>query len=60
MPRKRRSSKAPEMSHNKRSQTPEHQWEQALLDAYHDYRWRQVKNHVTFGWNHVILLSYIV
>lgn len=30
------------MSHKKRSQTPEYQWEQALLDAYHDYRWRQV------------------
>ena len=30
------------MSHNKRSQTPEYQWEQALLDAYHDYRWRQI------------------
>ena len=30
------------MSHKKRTQTPEYQWEQTLLDAYHDYRWRQV------------------
>jgi hypothetical protein len=31
-----------EMAHKKRTQTPEYQWEQALLDAYYDYRWRQV------------------
>lgn len=30
------------MSHKKRTQTPEYQWEQALLDAFYDYRWRQV------------------
>lgn len=30
------------MSHKKRTQTPEYQWEQALIDAYHDYRWRHV------------------
>lgn len=30
------------MSHKKRTQTPEYQWEQALLDAYYDHRWRQV------------------
>jgi hypothetical protein len=30
------------MSHRKRTQTPEYQWEQALIHAYHDYRWRQV------------------
>jgi len=30
------------MSHKKRTQTPEYQWEQALIDAYHEYRWRQV------------------
>lgn len=29
------------MTSNKRSKTPEYQWEQALLDSYHDYRWRQ-------------------
>jgi len=32
------------MSHKKRSQTLEYQWEQALIDAYSDYRWRQVLN----------------
>ena len=26
----------------KRTQTPEYQWEQALLDAFYDYNWRQV------------------
>ena len=30
------------MSRKKRTQTLEYQWEQALLDAYYDYRWRQV------------------
>jgi len=30
------------MTHKKRTQTPEYQWEQSLLDAYYDYRWRQV------------------
>jgi hypothetical protein len=30
------------MTRIKRTQTPEYQWEQALLDAYDDYRWRQV------------------
>jgi len=30
------------MSRKKRSQTPEWQWEQALIDAYYDHRWRQV------------------
>jgi hypothetical protein len=30
------------MAHKKRSLTPEDQWEQALLDAYYDYRWREV------------------
>jgi hypothetical protein len=30
------------MAHKKRTQTPEYQWEQALLDAYYDYRWREV------------------
>jgi hypothetical protein len=30
------------MSRKKRTKTPEYQWEQALLDAYYDYRWRQV------------------
>ena len=30
------------MTHKKRTQTPEYQWEQALIDAYYDYRWRQV------------------
>ena len=29
------------MTRKKRTQTPEYPWEQALLDAYHDYRWRQ-------------------
>jgi hypothetical protein len=29
------------MSRKKR-QTPEWQWEQALIDAYYDYRWHQV------------------
>lgn len=30
------------MTHKKRTQTPEYQWEQALLDAYHNYRWREI------------------
>jgi hypothetical protein len=30
------------LSHKKPTQTPEYQWEQALIHAYHDYRWRQV------------------
>ena len=30
------------MSHKKRPQSPARQWEQALLDAYYDHRWRQV------------------
>lgn len=30
------------MAHKKRTQTPEYQWEQALIDAYYDYRWREV------------------
>jgi len=30
------------MTHKKRTQTPEYQWEQALLEAYHDYRWREI------------------
>jgi hypothetical protein len=30
------------MTHKKRPQTPEYQWEKALIHAYHDYRWRQV------------------
>jgi len=30
------------MDHKKRTQTPEYQWEQALLDAYYDHHWRQV------------------
>lgn len=30
------------MSRKKRRQTPEWQWEQALIDAYYDHRWRQV------------------
>jgi hypothetical protein len=30
------------MSRQKRRQTPKRQWEEALLEAYHDYRWRQV------------------
>ena len=30
------------MSRKKRRQTPEWQWEQALIDAYYDYRWHQV------------------
>ena len=29
------------MSYKKCTQTPAYQWEQALLDAYHDYRWWQ-------------------
>lgn len=31
-----------EMTHKRRTQTPEYQWEQALLDAFYDYRWREV------------------
>lgn len=30
------------MSKKKRRETPEWQWEQTLIDAYHDYRWRAV------------------
>ncbi len=30
------------MSAKKRTSTPEYQWEQALLDAYYDYRWHEV------------------
>ncbi len=30
------------MSRNKRRDTPEWQWEQALLDAYYDHRWHEV------------------
>lgn len=30
------------MSQKKRRQSPEWQWEQALIDAYYDYRWHQV------------------
>jgi hypothetical protein len=33
------------MANKKRTQTPQtpgYQWEQALLDAYYDYRWQQV------------------
>ena len=33
------------MAHKKRNQTPQtpgYQWEQSLLDAYYDYRWREV------------------
>ena len=30
------------MSRKKRAHPPEYQWEQALLDAYYDFRWRQV------------------
>jgi hypothetical protein len=30
------------MSRKKRRDTPEWQWEQALIDDYYDYRWRQV------------------
>jgi hypothetical protein len=29
------------MSRKKRGQTPGRQWEQALLDAYYGFRWRQ-------------------
>jgi hypothetical protein len=32
------------MSRKKRRQTPEYKWEQALIDDYYDYRWRQVLN----------------
>ena len=32
------------MSRKKRRETPEYKWEQALLDDYYDYRWRQVLN----------------
>ncbi len=28
--------------HEKQHQTPEWQWEQALIDAYYDHRWRQL------------------
>lgn len=28
------------MTRKKRSETPEYQWGQALLDACYDYRWR--------------------
>lgn len=30
------------MARKKKRQTPEWQWEQALIDAYYDYRWRRV------------------
>jgi hypothetical protein len=30
------------MSRKKRRETPEYKWEQALIDDYYDYRWRQV------------------
>jgi len=30
------------MSRKKSRETPEWQWEQALIDDYYDYRWRQV------------------
>ncbi len=30
------------MSHKKRRETPEWQWEEALIAAYYDHRWRQV------------------
>jgi len=33
-----------EMSRKKRRQRPEWKWEQALIDAYYDYRWRQMLN----------------
>ena len=32
------------MSRRKRRETPEYKWEQALIDDYYDYRWRQVLN----------------
>jgi hypothetical protein len=32
------------MSRKKRRETPEYKWEQALIDDYYDYRWRQVLN----------------
>ena len=32
------------MSRKKRRETPEWKWEQALIDDYYDYRWRQVLN----------------
>jgi hypothetical protein len=30
------------MAHKKRTQSPGYLWEQAMLDAYADYRWQQV------------------
>jgi hypothetical protein len=30
------------VSRKKRRETPEWKWEQALIDDYYDYRWRQV------------------
>jgi hypothetical protein len=30
------------MSRKKRRETPQWKWEQALIDAYYDYRWHQV------------------
>ena len=30
------------MSRKKRRETPEWQWEEALIEAYYDYRWREV------------------
>ncbi len=30
------------LAHKTHTQFPEYQWEQALLDAYYDYRWREV------------------
>jgi hypothetical protein len=32
------------MSRKKRRETPGYKWEQALIDDYYDYRWRQVLN----------------
>jgi len=39
--RQGKTGKAAQAS-NQRQQTSEHEWEQALIDAYYDYRWRQV------------------
>ena len=30
------------MSRKKRRETPKRKWEQALIDNYYDYRWREV------------------
>jgi len=32
------------VSRKKRRETPAYKWEQALIDDYYDYRWRQVLN----------------